>query len=78
MAVGTRMRSLFRGCSANFGHFLAIRREHIFRWVCLGVVYARISRVNQRATTIVSQYKAVVKFGRILLCFQVCECATNS
>eukprot|EP00946_MAST-07B_sp_MAST-7B-sp1_P003694 g3694.t1 len=66
----------FEGCGANFVLiFLQSVVSIFFDAVCLGVVYARISRVNQRATTIVFSDKAVVKFvgGIPYFCFQVCE-----
>jgi hypothetical protein len=66
----------FEGCATNFAViFVQSLVSIFFDAVCLGVVYARISRVNQRATTIVFSDKAVVKFvgGLPYFCFQVCE-----
>ena len=66
----------FEGCISNL---ILIYLQSIvgilYDAISLGVIYARISRVNQRATTIVFSDKAVINFvnGHPYFCFQVCE-----
>ena len=67
----------FQGC--GFGLpliFIQSILGCLFDAVCMGLVYGRMSRVNQRASTIIFSDKAIIRFtneGIPYFMFQVCE-----